>query len=238
MKTSPRYAIYFAPSAETLLWKSGSEWLGRDAYSGSPVERREFPGTRDEDIDRLTSSASHYGFHATMKAPFVLKEGFTEDQLLKYLESFSLEQSSFEAKLSVRPLGQFLALRLLSGMEQMRKLHEDCVRKFDKFRAPLTMEDIERRRKANLSPDQDARMLEWGYPYIFDDFRWHMTLSNRILSDSTRDKMLEHVQAFFKDVIAKPILIDGVAVYRQVDLNAPFNIIGRAAFPALVDQPS
>lgn len=238
MKTSPRYAIYFAPSAETLLWKTGSEWLGRDAYSGSPVERREFPGTRDEDIDRLTSSASHYGFHATMKAPFVLKEGFTEDQLLKHLESFSLEQSSFEAKLSVRPLGQFLALRLLSGMEQMRQLHEDCVRKFDKFRAPLTMEDIERRRKANLSPDQDARMLEWGYPYIFDDFRWHMTLSNRILSDSTRDKMLEHVQAFFKDVIAKPILIDGVAVYRQVDRNAPFNIIGRAAFPALVDQPS
>ncbi|MEO1323827.1 MAG: DUF1045 domain-containing protein [Pseudomonadota bacterium] len=238
MTTSPRYAIYYAPSDETLLWKTGSEWLGRDAYSGNRVERREFPGTKDEDIDRLTSSASHYGFHATMKAPFVLKEGSTEDQLLKYLKSFSRKQSSFEAKLSVRPLGQFLALRLVSGVEQMRLLHEDCVKKFDKFRAPLTMEDIERRRKANLSPDQDARMLEWGYPYIFDDFRWHMTLSNRILSDSTRDKVLGQLQDLFKDVVSKPIRIDGVAVYRQVDRNAPFNIIGRAAFPALVDQPS
>jgi len=83
MTTSPRYAIYYAPSDETLLWKTGSEWLGRDAYSGNRVERREFPDTKDEDIDRLTSSASHYGFHATMKAPFVLKEGSTEDQLLK-----------------------------------------------------------------------------------------------------------------------------------------------------------
>ena len=237
MSLSPRYAVYYAPAEEHPLWKLGSEWLGRNAYTGDSVERREFPGFKDRDIDRLTSSPAHYGFHATMKAPFELRDGKTETQLLAHLETFSNTQNMFDVRLAVHPLGEFLALRLTDNKEAMQQLHEACVREFDSFRAPLSPEDIERRRKASLSPTQDARMLEWGYPYIFDEFRWHMTLSNRILSNSTREKVISTLTDMFEEVLADPLRIDGIAIYRQVDRNVPFNIIGRARFPAFENQP-
>ena len=238
MTSSARYAIYYAPPADDPLWALGSEWLGRDAYTGENLTQPDDPNFAIGDMDRLTSSPSHYGFHATMKAPFELKAGETEANLLDRLEAFSKSQSAFDVGLAVKPLGQFLALQLTSNVEAMRALHEACVKSFDRFRAPLTQSDLERRRKADLSPEQDARLLEWGYPYIFDEFRWHMTLSNRIVSDSTRSKMLNLLTEYFSPVIAKSHRVDGIAVYRQVDRCAPFNIIERAVFPALVEQPS
>ncbi|MEL7393585.1 MAG: DUF1045 domain-containing protein [Pseudomonadota bacterium] len=238
MTSSARYAIYYAPPADDPLWALGSEWLGRDAYTGENLTRPDYPNFAIGDMDRLTSSPAHYGFHATMKAPFELKAGETEATLLDRLEAFSRSQSAFDVDLAVKPLGQFLALQLTSNVEAMRALHEACVKDFDHFRAPITQSDIERRRKANLSSEQDARLLEWGYPYIFDEFRWHMTLSSRIVSDNTRDKMLSLLTEHFSCVIAKPHKVDGIAVYRQVDRCAPFNIIERAVFPALAEQPA
>ena len=237
MSQTPRYAIYYTPAAEHPLAQLGTEWLGRDAFTGEYVTRREFPDLSNHDIDRLTSSPSHYGFHATMKAPFELIAGQTEAKLLAHLEKFVLKQSAFDVRLAVRPLDQFLALRLTENSEAMRTLHEACVKDFDGFRAALSYDDIERRRKANLSPEQDVRMLDWGYPYIFEDFRWHMTLSGRILSDSTREKVLKFLEDLFQPVLAEHHRVDGIAVYRQVDRDAPFNIIARASFPALADQP-
>ena len=237
MTASARYAIYYTPAEDHPLCALGNEWLGRNAFTGDKVRRREFPGMSDDDIDRLTSSPSHYGFHATMKAPFELREGRTEAQLVKRLESFARQQPAFDVRLAVRPLGQFIALRLTENFDAMRTLHEACVRDFDGFRAALSYDDIERRRKADLSPEQDARMLDWGYPYIFEDFRWHMTLSSRIVSDATRDRLLNLLQGLFQPALISPLRIDGIAVYRQVDRRAPFNIIERASFPALADQP-
>ena len=147
MSHSPRYAIYYTPSAEHPLYKLGAEWLGRNAFTGENVPRREFPSLGDEDIDRLTSSPAHYGFHATMKAPFELQDGCSEADLLAHLDTFALAQAPFDVRLAVRPLGQFLALRLTDNKEAMRNLHEACVKDFDKFRADLSPEDISRRRK-------------------------------------------------------------------------------------------
>ncbi|MEO1322116.1 MAG: DUF1045 domain-containing protein [Pseudomonadota bacterium] len=237
MSQSARYAIYYTPAKDHPICLLGSEWLGRSAFTGDKIRRREFDDINDDDIDRLTSSPSHYGFHATMKAPFELHADRTEAELVKHLHSFARKQPVFDVNLSVKTLGQFLALRLTSNFEAMRQLHEACVKDFDHFRAELSPDDIERRRRANLSPEQDARMLEWGYPYIFDDFRWHMTLSSRIVSESTRERLHGLLQDYFRPALMSPLRVDGIAVYRQVDRRAPFNIIARASFPALADQP-
>ena len=238
MSQSPRYAIYYTPAEGHPITRLGSEWLGRNAYTGDRIKRREFPDITDDDIDRLTSSPSHYGFHATMKAPFELKPDRTEAELVQHLHGFAQKQPVFDVNLAVRSLGQFLALRLTSNYDAMRALHEACVKDFDGFRAELSYDDIERRRKANLSPEQDARMLEWGYPYIFDDFRWHMTLSSRIVSESTRERLHALLEDYFRPALMSPLRVDGIAVYRQVDRRAPFNIIERATFPALAEQPA
>lgn len=230
MKSSARYAIYYTPAADHPLWALGSEWLGRDAYIGENVAQPDVPGIRADDIARLTSGPAHYGFHATMKAPFRLREEHTELALLEDLHAFGAMQQSFHANLKVGVLGQFLALRLKSNLSDMRALHEACVTHFDRFRAPLSYDDIKRRRRASLSPEQDERMLKWGYPYIFEDFRWHMTLSSRVLNDGTRDKLYALLDDMFSSVLRDPLLVDGVALFRQVDRAAPFNIIERVTF--------
>lgn len=80
-------------------------------------------------------------------------------------------------------------------------------------------------------------MLEWGYPYIFEDFRWHMTLSSRIVSDATRERVLALLKDMFQPALIDPHRVDGVALYRQVDRSTPFKVIARSSFPALADQP-
>ena len=236
MNDIPRYAIYFAPPADHLLWKLGSEWLGRDAYTGQKVERREFPALKDEGIDRLTSSPARYGFHATMKAPFELEDRRSETDLIRHLDAFAQTQHTFETTITVEALGQFVALRQVDQKESMRALHSACVIEFDEFRAPLNEEDIERRRRADLSAEQDKRMLKWGYPYIFEDFRWHMTLSNKVMSSHTREKVVSVLQEFFEPALSSPLTIDGIAIYRQLARSAPFKILHRSAFKVLADQ--
>jgi hypothetical protein len=38
-----RYAIYFAPSRTSLLWRTASRWLGRDAAGNAALAQPEVP---------------------------------------------------------------------------------------------------------------------------------------------------------------------------------------------------
>lgn len=228
--TSPRYAIYYTPAETDPLHIRAAKWLGRDAFVCKALDQSPLNGFDADEIDRMTKGPRHYGFHATMKAPFELAEGKTQADLLSHLERFASGQGAFRVEISPQSLGEFLAFRLNHPSHDMTKLHTACVTQFDSFRAPLSEADIARRRRAKLSPEQDARMLEWGYPFIFDDFRWHMTLSNRIKSDMTRSKALEGLKALFYDTYQEPHLVDGIAVFFQRDRDAPFHVLKRAQF--------
>lgn len=230
MMVSPRYAIYYVPAADDPIGRLGAEWLGRDAFLNRPVDRRPIPGLAPGEIDRLTTSPRRYGFHATLKAPFHLRDGLTEGQLFDAFEAFAAQQTPFSVSISPAILGQFLALRLTAPSEEMDALHAESVRCFEAYRAPLSQADIERRRQAELTPQQDTRLLDWGYPYIFDDFRWHMTLTNRIIADSTRTKVLTVLNELFRDVCQFPHWIDGVALCSQPDRDAPFRIVKHSRF--------
>lgn len=228
--TKPRYAIYYTPAQTDPLYVRASQWLGRDAYVCNSLEQLPLDGFDAEEVERMTKGPRHYGFHATMKAPFELAEGKTEAELLDHLDQFAGKQSAFRVEISPQSLGEFLAFRLNHPSHDMTKLHTACVKEFDAFRAPLSEADIARRRKAKLSPEQDARMLQWGYPFIFEDFRWHMTLSNRIKSDMTRHRALEGLKALFYETYQNAHLVDGIAVFLQRDRDAPFHVLKRAQF--------
>ncbi|WP_397422472.1 DUF1045 domain-containing protein, partial [Phenylobacterium sp.] len=83
--------------------------------------------------------------------------------------------------------------------------------------------------KAGLSPEQDARMLKWGYPYVYEDFRFHMTLTGRIRDDQVRMKVLSALQNHFVAETG-PTLFDNLAVFRQPDRASPFTVLGRFDF--------
>jgi len=228
-----RYAIYYAPPDGSALWRKASAWLGRDVVTGQPLERPALPALADLDLDRLTADPRHYGFHATLKAPFELAAGRPEAELLQAAFGVAYRLAAFEAVIAPAALGRFLAFRLQSGEAAMQALHEACLRAFEPFRAPLSAADLERRRKAPLSAGQDAQLVTWGYPYVFDDFRFHMTLTGSIADDALRARVLAALQEHFAAETG-PHCFDGVAVFRQTDRHAPFGMLQRFPFRAAV----
>ncbi|MFC3079713.1 DUF1045 domain-containing protein [Phenylobacterium terrae] len=230
---SPRYAVYYAPPAESALWRKASAWLGRDADTGDALERPALPGLDGLDLEALTQDPRGYGFHATLKAPFELAADATEDELLAFAGRFAADRPAFEAEIAPAALGAFLAFRPMGASLALSELAADCVRAFDPFRAPLSEFDLARRRRAPLTPEQDAQLVQWGYPYVFGDFRFHMTLSGSIRDEAVRARVLAALQAHFAEETG-PHRFAGIAIFKQPDRNAPFTILERFGFKAKV----
>ncbi len=226
---SARYGIYFAPRPSTTLWMKASAWLGRDAETGHSLQRPALPGLQDLDLGAITADPRGYGFHATLKAPFELAAGRTEADLLEEVSGISSRIASFVAPVAPAPLGPFLAFQILGPSPEIHALHSLCVCAFDGFRAPLSAHDLARRRKAGLTPEQDDRLLKWGYPYVYDDFRFHMTLTGRIADDQVRGRVLSALQNHFVAETG-PQLFDGLAVFRQPERASPFTVLARFGF--------
>ena len=126
----------------------------------------------------VTQSARHYGFHATLKAPFELASDRNIDDLYAFAQCFVARRRPFEAPpLEVRAISKWVAFTLSGQSGAIDQLAADCVRDFEAFRAPLSVADVERRRKSGLTDRQDRNLLAFGYPHIFEDFHFHMTLA-------------------------------------------------------------
>ncbi|MBO6892253.1 MAG: DUF1045 domain-containing protein [Roseibium sp.] len=220
-----RYAIYFAADAEDPLTRLGNSWLGRDPFKGLDLETVQIDGFDRERLGDLTSSPRRYGFHGTLKAPFNLAEGKTEAELLKACDAFARTMAPFEIKgLGVNRLGRFLALTPEVEEPGLSAFAGECVRFFEPFRAPLAQGDLYRRRQSGLTSRQDAHLVDWGYPYIFEDFRFHMTLSNKLEDEAEASILKQAAEDHFKEVTGRPRLCRHFAVYSESHRGAPFQI--------------
>jgi 2'-5' RNA ligase len=95
---------------------------------------------------------------------------------------------------------------------------------FDSFRAPLTGQDRARRNPDKLAPRQRDYLDRWGYPYVMDEFRFHMTLTGR-LNETRRGGVLEMLRDRFSSVGLPSLAIDRIALFRQEDGDSRFCII-------------
>jgi hypothetical protein len=106
-------------------------------------------------------------------------------------------------------------------------LADACVTAFDRFRAPLTAAELERRRRSPLTPAQDRHLERWGYPYVFDQFQFHMTLTARLTDAAEHDRVRAALVERTAPVCRDPLEIDAIAVFEQADREAPFLVTGR-----------
>lgn len=216
-----RYAIYFVPAADSALYRFGASVLGYDCYSGQDVEfiAGAEAGWRDK-----VQAARLYGFHATLKPPFRLRDGIEQADVESALDQFAAARSPIEAgQLEVRAIGAFIALTFASPCPAVDELAADCVRSFDPYRAPLGEQERARRLKPGLTVRQESHLDRWGYPYVFEDFRFHMTLSGP-LPNADRDRALAWLRervAAIKEV--RQLTIDRLVIARQA--RASFIII-------------
>jgi putative phosphonate metabolism protein len=226
--SAPRYAIYFVPAAETSLYRTGAALLGYDVYSG---KRLPFPGglaLGDDDWCALTREPRVYGFHATLKAPFRLAPGRTAEELAAQLHTFTAAREPVAIMPAVSTIGSFAALIPAEPSPALDRLAADCVRAFDEFRAPL--DDGERRKRlaSPLSARHRENLENWGYPYVFEDFRFHMTLTGKI-AQTSQEAVLAGLRRSFDAAEGRPLAVDRVALLCQPDGISPFRLVASAS---------
>ncbi len=223
MKTV-RYAIYFAPPADDRLSQTASRWLGRDAFTGAHFGPPEIAGLDTGLQHALTADPRRYGFHGTLKAPFELAEGRSEEELLNIFECFAADLDPFEIpEIILHQLGPFFALVPSAASDELQDLAEDAVHRFDPFRAPLSDADFARRKPEALPERQRRYLREWGYPYVFEEFQFHLTLTGPVPAE-TSSVMRAALESTFAEHIGKPLPVTSVALFVEPERGDPFTV--------------
>ena len=222
----PRYAIYFVPGAETDLYRLGSSVLGYDCYTGDALPLPDALTGLPESWRKITEEPRRYGFHATLKAPFHLSPDCSEAQLIDALEQFaSLRSGTPTIEPSVRILSGFAAIVPQQPEASVDALAADCTITFDSFRAPMPRQERARRLAAGLTTEQIENLGRWGYPYLFANFRFHMTLTGRLSASDRKPTVAALAQCFGRLCGAQKVLIDRLALLKQNVPQAPFRVV-------------
>ncbi|MEH2507743.1 putative phosphonate metabolism protein [Bradyrhizobium sp. AZCC 1578] len=224
MANHPRYAIYYTARPDSALDRFGAVLLGYDAHSGEDLS---FPDGLPLDWRELTRDPRKYGFHATLKAPIALADGKAEAQLAAACELFAdLARPVPVIQPVVDSISGFIAVIPGERSADLDLLAAQATRAFDSFRAPLSPEDRARRSPEALTPRQRDYLDRWGYPYVFEEFRFHMTLTGRLPAER-REPIVAMLRSRFSTTGIGPIAIDAIALCRQDNANSRFRVIGR-----------
>jgi putative phosphonate metabolism protein len=222
----PRYGIYYAPPRGTPLDRFGRAWVGYDPETGDSVPRPPLPGIVPERLAAITADLHRYAFHGTLKPPFVLAPGMAPAELDREVAAFAAGRRPVVAPpLVLGHLNGFLVLRLREPSEALSELAAACVRHFDRFRLQGRDRDVPAR-PAPLT-DRQARHLErWGYPYVLDEFTFHLTLTDR-LEDEERAAVAAAVAPLVAPFADTPFILDALSLFVEASEGASFRLVSR-----------
>ena len=217
-----RVALYWAPALDDPLHALGSAWLGRDAETGAALPQPAVPGM---DLAEVTAEARRYGLHATLKPPFRLAAPYPA--LCDAASSLAARTAPFMLPpLRLESLGGFLALVESTPSTALRALCDSAVESLDPCRAPPSEAEIARRRPERLGPSERANLERWGYPYVFGEWRFHVTLTRRL--DAAEMALLRPaLEAHLGGVPSRPRQVTELAIFTQAAPDAPFLIAER-----------
>ncbi|MEM1401285.1 MAG: DUF1045 domain-containing protein [Pseudomonadota bacterium] len=218
---SERYALYYCPPEDSDIGRFGQEWL-------SPTHRR--PPDFVDDVElwtRATKSPAHYGFHGTLKAPFRLADHVSEAEFLTAVETAAENLAPFNAPpVQVTKLGPYCAFTFAQPSKEMAALHRTCVVEFELFRAPLNEAETAKRLRASLTSDQRALLNKYGYPYVLEEFRFHLTLAGPL--EKPDNKKIHNIILYETAHISpQPLPVTDLCVFYQRDKDTSFNLLRR-----------
>lgn len=218
--TFERYAIYWMPSSSSLLDEFARRWFGgADSFDLEP-----------DLAARAVMTPKRYGFHATVKAPFRPVPGISPQEMNAELERFCARRRRIvTSPLALERFQHYLALCPSGRRAELEWLASECVVHFDRFRAPLNGEDHERR-KGTLSSREAAHFKQFGYPYIFDLFYFHISLAGPLDS-----RELDNVSAALRPrlgtMASEDFILDELCLCGDPGNGRDFEVIGR--FPLM-----
>ena len=227
MPVFARYAIYYLPEPGALA-DFGAAWLGWDVETGSEVAHPDIEGL-PRPVSELTATPRKYGFHGTVKPPFRLAEGHDAEGLVPAAEKLASRLEPVELDgLQLSRLGSFLALTPRGSKAQLTALAalaSESVQGLDAYRAPAPQSELDRRRKAGLSERQESYLQQWGYPYVMEEFRFHLTLTGR-LSAIDAPAVEDALRPVVTPVIPEPFRIESLCLCGE-DAEGRFHLVKR-----------
>lgn len=233
MDPGARYAISYVPAADSAFYRFGRSLLGYDCYTGQELPTLADLNSAAVDWAMVTAEPRRYGFHATLKAPFHLSSACTEAQLVSAFHNFAnIGHAIPTITPIIEMLGGFAAIVPLHHEPLVDALAVACTTLFDAFRASMTPQERARRVASGLSHSQMQNLDRWGYPFLFSDFRFHMTLTGTIQT-SQHGIVLAALRQRFQSVCnAQPIPIDRLALVKQETPYTGFRVVSHAELRA------
>ena len=216
-----RYAIYYIPKHETPLYSHGAALLGYDVYTGHPLPSTKASLPAPLADAALTKEPARYGLHATVVAPFFLAS-LSEEELLAEAAVFCHRAGSVvlphiqlvmhRGFFALRPVQ--VAARERTAYAQLLQLAAQTVRIFHPFQAPLEEAELRRREGHFLTPRQLTNLTRWGYPYVLDEYDFHITLTGK-LEEGQENSLLLPLNTYFGALLLDGLAIDSLCVCRQ-----------------------
>lgn len=201
-----RYAIYYAPQPGAFA-RAGAAWLGWDAAAGASVPQP------DPALAAVTVAPRKYGFHGTLKPPFRLAEGQSFAALQTAVATLARHLAPVTLPgLRLRDLDGFLALTPEGDTRALQALAAEVVTTLEPFRAPLNPAEIAKRRPERLTPRQLALLGAYGYPFVLEEFRFHLTLSDRLPEPTA---LAAQAQAHFAPHLPRPFTLDALCLFGE-----------------------
>lgn len=217
-----RYAVYYAPSPRSDFWRAGSSWLGWDAAAGLQVLPPDMPAGLLARLAPLTCAAARYGWHATLKAPFKLAAGIDEEALLAAVAALAQRFAPLDISLQVSTLASFPALRPLGDEGALQELANACVVSL----APLAAPDT--RQRAGLDVREATLAARWGYPYVFERYRFHLTLADAVAEPVLATAIAQAARRHFDGLLS--LRLAALAVFVQPRADEPFRYLAECGF--------
>ena len=231
MATFRRYALFWAPPRGSALARFGASWLGWDPEAGEfvphTVPHPEWPRL-PAPVAEITATPRRYGFHGTLKPPFRLREGAGFADLDRAAAALARTAAPFRApKLTPARIGSFVALVPSGPCPALDDLAAACVREPDGLRASPDERELARRRAHGLSRRQEEYLARWGYPYVMDEFRFHLTLTGA-LDGELADVVFDTLAALTAPFCAAPLPVTEFCIFGEAETGR-FRIIRRYA---------
>ncbi|MFV0349475.1 MAG: DUF1045 domain-containing protein [Halodesulfovibrio sp.] len=224
-----RYAVYVAPEKDSMLDRLGVDWLGRTAEAPQRERSNAPEGFGEDEYRQLVAAPRHYGFHGTLKAPFELHPDLDDKALRSGIKALAATLAPFEiGPLRISFLNRFLALLPASASPQLTRLHAACLRELDMFRAPLSDYDHARHMAKRLSERQERLLGRFGYPFVLEEFRFHMTLTGN-LEEKQRHTCKDRLEHLLQAYLKAPLTVREICLFVQDDRSKPFRLLERFA---------
>jgi hypothetical protein len=220
-----RLAIYYSPDPRSPLAMAASDWLGRDIRGEKVQPRQAVAGLSQTRLVEILGAPFHYAFHGTIKPPFRLKPGVTIDDVVQRLQSFAAERKPFPLPpLQLTFAQNFFCLCPTEHCSQLHALASVTMRDFDEFRQAPSPEELIKRRKVGLTPQQEKMLLTWGYPYAMEEFRFHLTLTGRVGDEREIEILHRELEERFPAKILDDLTFAGLSLFLEMD-ERPMRII-------------